>query len=104
MGTLIYLDVRNRAELQASGRPIGSVNVPLPDIERAFAMEAQEFEECYRFPKPPTDASNIVVGCLAGKRAIMAINKLRDGFGYTSLMLYEGSFGDWTTKGGGITK
>ena len=61
-------------------------NSTVPDIERAFAMEAQEFEECYRFPKPPTDASNIVVGCLAGKRAIMAINKLRDGFGYTSLM------------------
>ncbi|XP_057367491.2 uncharacterized protein LOC130688528 [Daphnia carinata] len=101
--SLIYLDVRNRDELRTDGKVIGSVVVPLPELENAFSLGDEEFLAKYGFSKPAKDATNVVVGCKSGRRAATAIGILEK-LGYTSLAIYKGSFLDWQAKGGPITK
>lgn len=56
----------------------------MPEIGEAFAKEDKEFVDKYGFSKPSKDASNLVVGCLAGKRAAAAAEQLVN-LGYTNL-------------------
>ncbi|KAK4026330.1 rhodanese domain-containing protein CG4456 [Daphnia magna] len=101
--SLVYLDVRNRDELRTDGKVVGSVVVPLPEVEHAFNLEDAEFLDKYGFSKPARDATNVVVGCRSGRRAVTAIGTLEK-LGYTTLRIYKGSFLDWQAKGGPITK
>lgn len=56
----------------------------MPEITEAFSKDDREFLDKYGFSKPAKDASNIVVGCLAGKRAAAAAEQLTQ-LGYTNL-------------------
>lgn len=96
----------------------------MPELEETFIKGDAEFLAKYGFPKPAKDASNIVVGCRSGRRAVSAIQILEK-IGYNSLMyvfhltknscflsrafistirIYKESFNDWLAKGGPITK
>jgi len=101
--SLTYLDVRNKTELLTDGQVVGSVNIPLPEINEAFATEDKEFEEKYGFPKPDKTASNIVLACRSGVRVLKALESLQS-IGYNSFRIYRGSFNDWQAKGGPIIK
>ena len=58
----------------------------MPEIEEAFALNDQDFQAKYRFVKPKPDSTNVVTACLAGKRAAAAADKLKEKFGYNSIM------------------
>jgi len=90
-------------ELQSDGKVAGSVNIPLPEINEAFASDDKEFEDKYGFPKPAKTTSNVVVACKSGVRALTALKALKS-IGYESFSLYRGSFNDWQAKGGPIVK
>ena len=102
-GSLIYMDVRNRSEMETDGRIVGSVvvpckffcfyfgvpsnhlvNVAVPEIEEALQMTDEAFQRKYCFSKPKLDMSNIVVACKSGRRAMNAVIKLQE-MGYTSM-------------------
>merc|ERR1712135_231789 len=80
---------------------MGSVNIPLPEINEAFASDDKVFEDKYGFPKPAKTDSNVVVACRSGVRALKALEALQL-IGYNSFSLYRGSFIDWKAKGGPI--
>ncbi|KAI9562734.1 hypothetical protein GHT06_010188 [Daphnia sinensis] len=111
--SLIYMDVRNQSELQSDGKVVGSVNVPLPEIMEAFASSDADFKNKYGFDKPDKSAP-LVVGCFAGKRAAAAGEQLSllgfynikfiYNFKTSPLRVYPGSFGDWKSSGGPISK
>jgi len=102
-GRLTYLDVRNRSELDTDGRVVGSVVVPLPEVEEAFMLDAGAFLAKYGFAKPGKEARDVVVTCRSGRRAVAAIEILRSQ-GYQSLKLYKGSFLEWVERGGPVVK
>jgi len=99
--SIILIDVRNKTELEKTGKIPGSFNVPLPDIPEAFEQSPQQFKEKYNFDLPPTTAKNIVITCRSGRRVLLAQERLEP-LGYTKLRLYRGSFNDWKANGGRI--
>ncbi|XP_032790897.2 rhodanese domain-containing protein CG4456 [Daphnia magna] len=100
--SLIYMDVRNQSELQSDGKAVGSVNLPLPEIIEAFASSDVDFKNKYGFDKPDKSAP-LVVGCFAGKRAAAAGEQLIS-LGFNNIKVYPGSFSDWKSNGGPISK
>ena len=58
------IDVRSPAEA-ASDMPLlpTAVNVPLPEVESAFSLGENEFQNKYKFTKPSSE-EKIVVYCL----------------------------------------
>lgn len=59
-------------------------NTPVPELEHAFNLGDAEFLDKYGFSKPARDATNVVVGCRSGRRAVTAIGTLEK-LGYTTL-------------------
>lgn len=42
----------------------------MPELGDAFAKDDKEFQESYGFAKPSKDSTNVVVGCMAGRRGL----------------------------------
>lgn len=57
----------------------------MPEVEEAFNKGDEDFSAKYGFSKPAKDATNVVVGCRSGRRAVSAIQILEK-LGYNSLM------------------
>lgn len=58
-------------------------SLTVPEITEAFTKDGKEFQGKYSFSKPAKDVSNLVVGCMAGKRAAAAAEQLVN-LGYTN--------------------
>ncbi|KAF2363957.1 Rhodanese-like domain [Trinorchestia longiramus] len=94
-GSIVLVDVRTPNELLETGIIPGSYNVPLAEIEAAFALESVEFKAQYGFEKPRAD--KLVITCRSGRRATVAWNSLKE-LGYCKARVYFGSFLDWQAK------
>lgn len=81
----VFLDVREIAELSASGKIEGAVHIPLRDVPRRF-------EEL-------NAGDTIVVYCAAGRRSFEAAMFLRDK-GFSATTSLTGGLPAWTTAGG----
>ncbi|XP_042216223.1 nuclear pore glycoprotein p62-like isoform X2 [Homarus americanus] len=101
MGGVLLIDVRNRTELEATGKLPWSYNLPLPEIYEAVQLDENEFMEKYGFPKPLPEDKNVVLTCRSGRR-IRKAGKLLEPLGYCNIRLYFGSFLEWKARGGSI--
>jgi rhodanese-related sulfurtransferase len=55
----------------------------VPELEEAFQLDEDQFAAKYNFSKPAKDATNVVVGCRSGRRAVTAIEQLqKQGYQY----------------------
>ncbi|EFA80070.1 hypothetical protein PPL_06892 [Heterostelium album PN500] len=87
------IDVRNRKEVEETGKIETAYNLPLDEIESCFSLDDTNFELKYLFSKPqPTD--NLIFYCLRGRRSGMAIEKFKSA-GYLFLINYSGSAKEW---------
>jgi len=91
---VVLLDVREKSERKGGKYIPHSRHIPLADIESAFAMHAEDFEETYGFPKP-TLSTPIIVSCGVGLRAKQAFNFLEK-IGYTHVKCYKGGYAEWS--------
>merc|ERR1739838_773848 len=98
---IILIDVRNPSEVSKEGKIPGSYNIPIKEVEAAFKLSSQEFEEKYGFCLPEKDANNIVTHCMRGGRAGKA-KEVMTSLGYNSVHVYKGSFTDWKQNGGEV--
>jgi rhodanese-related sulfurtransferase len=104
----IIVDVREPAELSASGIIPGAACVPLGSQPDAFFLSPQEFETRFGFPKPgaPSSSSpgqNLVFYCKAGVRARTAAQlAVQAGYDPARISVYEGSWLDWIDHGGKV--
>lgn len=74
----------------------------MSEIWSAFSVFSEaEFEAKYGFTKP-SKSTVLATHCLKGKRALEASDKLNL-LGYENVKVYQGSFNDWTEKGGNIS-
>jgi len=100
-GQPLIVDVRTEDEF-AAGRIPGAVNIPLSEVEYAFSLPEKKFVEAFGISKPgPTDL--IITSCKVGGRAAKMRDKLRS-MGYTGVQAYDGSFSEWTAKGGEVER
>ncbi|XP_030556307.1 rhodanese domain-containing protein CG4456 [Drosophila novamexicana] len=92
------VDVRNKTELAETGVLPASINIPLPDLEKAFNLPDKDFEKSYGRVKPPIDAV-LIFSCKAGGRAARAAN-LAKTLGFFNAKAYAGSWTEWEQKQG----
>ncbi|EDV94625.1 rhodanese domain-containing protein CG4456 [Drosophila grimshawi] len=89
-------DVRNKSELEETGTLPASINIPLPDLEKALNLPDGDFKTSYGRAKPSTDAV-MIFSCKAGGRAARAAN-LAKTLGFTNAVAYAGSWTEWEQK------
>ena len=94
-----YVDVRSVPEFE-NGRPAGSVNVPLMNVDASGRM-APNPEFLSVFAKAFPKNSKIVLGCQSGNRSMAAARAL-EGQGYDDLIEQGAGFGapgGWASQG-----
>lgn len=92
----LLLDIRDSAELAASGKAVGSVHIPRGSLELKADPASPSYDPELRQDRP------VVLHCAAGGRAALAGKLLMD-MGYTQVYNL-GGFKDWVAAGGPVEK
>jgi rhodanese-related sulfurtransferase len=115
----VLIDVREPAELSATGIIPGAVSVPLASQPDALFLTPDEFETRFGFPKPGVVATDdgqgqqqqqrqdrdVVFYCKAGVRARSAAQlAIQAGYDPPRVSVYDGSWLDWADRGGRVEK
>jgi len=98
----ILIDVREPAELRASGRIPGAQSLPINSNPDGLFLPADEFEDRFGFPKPGS-GSELVFYCKAGVRS-RAAARVAQMAGWERVGEYGGSFVDWEGNGGEVER
>ncbi|KAK8382347.1 hypothetical protein O3P69_015343 [Scylla paramamosain] len=99
LDSFVVVDVRGRNEVKRNGQIPGSHCVPIGELEDAFDLDDDAFQEKYGFAKPSSEQT-VVTLCQVGGRARRAGDALaKKGL---QARVYMGSFEDWTAKGGKV--
>ena len=99
----IIIDVREPAELDASGKIPGAINLPIKSAPDAYFLSEEDFEDRYQMPRP-TKEQEVVFYCKAGVRSKAAAQLARDaGFGGRQAE-FPGSWDEWFAKGGEVER
>ncbi|EEA21702.1 Thiosulfate sulfurtransferase rdl2, mitochondrial [Talaromyces marneffei ATCC 18224] len=111
----ILIDVREPAELAATGIIPGAVSIPLASQPDAYFLPAEEFKTRFGFAKPVVEATagagaegekkEIIFYCKAGVRAQAAAQlAVQAGYDPDTLGVYRGSWLDWSDRGGKVER
>lgn len=95
-GEVLVVDVRDAAEVQASGKVAGAVNVPRGLLE--FRADPASPSHDQNFDKDKT----IILYCASGGRSALSGKTLKD-LGYEKVYNL-GGFKDWVDSGGAVEK
>ena len=98
----ILIDVREPAELKATGRIPGAQNMPIKSSPDGLFLPAEDFEDKFGFPKPKV-RDEVIFYCKAGVRSRTAAGLARMG-GWEKVGEYPGSWDEWEGKGGRAEK
>lgn len=94
-GDVTVIDVREAAELKASGQASGALHVPLAFVLMKADPKSPDYDPRIAQGKP------IAVYCAAGARAGSAVQALQR-LGYEAHNI--GGFGDWCAAGGPVSR
>ena len=92
----LVVDVRDPAEVEASGKVKGAINIPRGMLEFRADDETQHFDKSFSKDRP------VIVYCASGGRSALSGKTLRD-MGYTEVHNL-GGFKDWAESGGEVEK
>ena len=101
----ILIDVREPAELQATGYIPTAINVPIKSSPDAFFLPETEFEDRFGFPRPGPDAE-VVFYCKSGVRSRAAARMAAQAeprFG-GRVGEFPGSWQEWESQGGAVER
>ena len=87
----VIVDVRDKPELQTSGKIPGSVHIPRGMLEFRADPESQYHDPAFQKDKP------VIVYCASGGRSALSGKALKD-LGYKSVYNL-GAFKDWSEAG-----
>ncbi|KAJ5586902.1 uncharacterized protein N7459_002667 [Penicillium hispanicum] len=103
---MVLVDVREPAELNATGIIPTAINIPLASQPDALYLTEDEFETRFGFPKPRVDVDqNLVFYCKAGVRARAAAQMaVQAGYDPERIGVYDGSWLDWEGNKGKVER
>ncbi len=91
---VLLVDVRERAELQASGTAKGAIHIPVALIDMKADPKGPDFDKRFK-------DKTVAVFCASGGRSGMAVQGLQR-LGYQAINL--GGFAAWVKAGGPVTR
>lgn len=94
-GAVTVIDVREAAEISASGHAKGALHIPLGLLALKADPKSPDFDPRLAQDKP------VAIYCAAGGRAGMAAQTLGN-FGYEAMNI--GGFADWAAAGGPVSR
>jgi rhodanese-related sulfurtransferase len=92
----VLVDIRDSAELAATGKAAGAVHIPRGSLEFKADLSSPTAEKALAFDKP------VILHCASGGRAALAGKLLKD-MGYEKVYNL-GGFKDWVEAGGKVDK
>ncbi len=92
----VLVDIRDSAELTATGKAAGAVHIPRGSLEFKADLSSPTAEKALAFDKP------VILHCASGGRAALAGKLLKD-MGYQKVYNL-GGFKDWVEAGGKVDK
>ncbi len=92
----VIVDLRDSAELTATGKAAGAVHIPRGSLEFKADLSSPTAEKSLAFDKP------VILHCASGGRAALAGKLLKD-MGYEKVYNL-GGFKDWVEAGGKVEK
>ena|SRR5436190_290357 len=92
----LLVDIRDSAELTATGKAHGALHIPRGSLEFKADLTAPSADKNFAHDKP------VILHCASGGRAALAGKLLKD-MGYTKVYNL-GGFKDWAEAGGQIDK
>jgi rhodanese-related sulfurtransferase len=92
----VIVDLRDSAELAATGKAAGAVHIPRGSLEFKADLSSPTAEKSLAFDKP------VILHCASGGRAALAGKLLKD-MGYEKVYNL-GGFKDWAEAGGKVEK
>ena len=92
----LLVDIRDSAELAATGKAAGAVHIPRGSLEFKADLSSPTAENSLAFDKP------VILHCASGGRAALAGKLLKD-MGYQKVYNL-GGFKDWVEAGGKVEK
>ena len=92
----VIVDLRDSAELAATGKAAGAVHIPRGSLEFKADLSSPTAEKALAFDKP------VILHCASGGRAALAGKLLKD-MGYQKVFNL-GGFKDWVEAGGKVDK
>ncbi|XP_053672135.1 rhodanese domain-containing protein CG4456-like isoform X2 [Anopheles nili] len=92
----LLIDVREPAELAATGQIPTSINIPLKTLRTELGISSQDFEAKYGRKKPSTD-DPIIFSCRSGVRSGQAAMEA-DQLGFRNVKNYVGSWLEYAAK------
>ena len=95
-GDAVLIDIRDSAELAASGKAAGALHLPRGSLEFKADLTAPSADKSLSHDKP------IILYCASGGRAALAGKLLQD-MGYATVYNL-GGFKDWVEAGGKVEK
>ncbi|KAF7956503.1 hypothetical protein EAE96_003840 [Botrytis aclada] len=96
------IDVRTPLEVQQTGRIPSAVNISITTDPDAFSISEEEFEDRFGFERPGKE-EQCVFYCKTGVRSRAAAQIAR-GNGWRRVGEFEGSWGEWSGKGGEVER
>ncbi len=92
----VIVDIRDSAEVAATGKAAGAVHIPRGSLEFKADLSSPTAEKSLALDKP------VILHCASGGRAALAGKLLKD-FGYDKVFNL-GGFKDWVEAGGKVDK
>ncbi|CAH2071734.1 unnamed protein product, partial [Iphiclides podalirius] len=93
----VIIDVRNKDEINATGKIPSSINIPLGQVQNVLtSMSEEEFQKHFQRRKP-TSSDELIFYCQSGRRSTEALDKALK-LGYSNSKTYLGSWNDWSSK------
>ncbi|RKP38039.1 Rhodanese-like domain-containing protein, partial [Dimargaris cristalligena] len=92
----LVIDVREPAEISATGLIPTSQAIPLGHVEQALQLSPQQFQATYGFSKPQPE-DHLVFYCRSGVRAGTAMD-IAQRLGFKSARNYKGSWLEYSGR------
>lgn len=96
-GNIQLVDVREPAEVAASGKIGNAINIPLGQVKDALLLSDEDFQKTYHAPKPQSYDHNIVFYGLGPIKSQAAL-KLAIKAGYEHAREYSGGWQEYQTR------
>ncbi|XP_043594754.1 thiosulfate sulfurtransferase/rhodanese-like domain-containing protein 3 isoform X1 [Bombus pyrosoma] len=95
--SVLIIDVREKEEIDETGKLPGSIHIPMGDVANTLlSLSEKDFKERFNKEKPSKN-TKIILSCRSGKRSGMVQEEIQK-LGYENAYNYVGGWLDWESN------